>query len=815
MIAHNLSSSSYWAAHFGLALNPMFEENDAGPVGNHSVLLDGGSGNFALSVSEERIWEDRTAADWCWSSNLPHHVTITDQEVAVVRWDKLRPEILTRSSVESQIDQFYRYLAADRVQSSQRVADYMMMIFRRMRSLVADAQIDDDRSIDVYLAFLAHAIKQSGGTDHMSQSGVSAHSGGEDLLRSLSVSGVDNLLEDVTSRSSSALQLALVPNLAVRHAASEIFQEAHFELLRTSSPDLFGYSGPAKSKPVTRGGTHFTPPALARSIVEQALAQLPDLADRNRLAILDPACGSGSFLHEAFRTLRRKNFRGRLIIAGRDTSRPAISMAKFVLNNASADWSPAGGCELDIQQGDSLAVTLPAADVVLMNPPFVAWSALTIEQRQQMQDILGPRLRGRGDLSMAFVTRTLESLAPGGVLGTLLPGSLLTLQAADAWRKYLLDQADLRFIASLGDYGLFTYAQVQVAAAVLVRPQSDCDRRESVAALVAANDPEATGDALRTLRSTEHSFPDLLLGDNRWRLFHTSAGSLRRRATWRLTSPRTEQALSRLVDVGRAVPIGDLFHVRQGVQTGFKPVFLLTTSQVEELPQKERKWFRPAIVNQSIKNGQIEVRHRVFYPYNQKGLAITSEVELVRLLPAYFERYLQPARSRLEKRASVVRASRPDWWGLSWPRAWALEPRPHLVSKYFGGPGSFATDLEARYIVVQGFAWFPRWTASLAGFLTQDVLAAYMAVMNSTPFARLLEVFSPQVAGGQFDLSARYVKPIPVPHLPALSADERTGQLITDLAKLGNKPRFSDPDWRAMADRLTTELFGGDIFNQV
>ena len=507
MSAHNLSSSSYWAAHFGLALTPLFERHEASLSGKHSVLLDGGFGSFALSVSDERIWEGRTASDWSWSSNLPHHVTVTDHEVAVVRWDRLESELLTRSSVESQMDQFYKYLAADRVQSTQRVADYMLTIFRRVRSLVADAQIDDDRSVDVYLAFLSYVIRQSGGTDHIDDNGVSAHSEGEELLRSLSVSGVDNLLEYVTSRSMSELRLALVPSLAVRHAGSEIFQEAHFELLRTSSPDLFGYVGPSKGRQITRGSTHFTPPALARSIVEQALAQLPDLADRERLAILDPACGSGSFLHEALRTLRRCNFHGRLILSGRDTSRPAISMAKFVLNSASADWSPVGGCEIDIQQGDSLAVTLPAANVVLMNPPFVAWSALTTEQRQQMQDILGPRLRGRGDLSMAFVARALESLAPGGVLGTLLPGSLLTLQAAEAWRKYLLDQADLRFIASLGDYGLFTYAQVQVAAAVLVRPQSDCDRRESVTALVATNDSGATGDALRTLRGTEHFFP--------------------------------------------------------------------------------------------------------------------------------------------------------------------------------------------------------------------------------------------------------------------------------------------------------------------
>ena len=66
------------------------------------------------------------------------------------------------------------------------------------------------------------------------------------------------------------------------------------------------------------------------------------------------------------------------------------------------------------------------------------------------------------------------------------------------------------------------------------------------------------------------------------------------------------------------MPIGDIFNVRQGVQTGLNSVFVLTTSQVEELPQRERKWFLPAIVNDSIRNGQVEVRHRVFYPYRTR-----------------------------------------------------------------------------------------------------------------------------------------------------------------------------------------------------
>lgn len=809
----DLSSPSEWADRLGLALTPLFGRNE--PEGDHNVLLDGGYGSFALSVGDQRIWRDRSAADWSWSSNLPHHVTVTPDAVAVVRWDKAEPDIFTPSSIANQMDQFYRYLTQDRVRSSQRVTDQMLMMFRRVRSLVEDAQIDDDRSIDAYLAFLARAINPS----HACTEAPQPYVGDEGLLESLAPRGVDALLEELTSQSPSPLPLNLKPSLAIRHAGSEIFQEAHFELCRTStSLDLFGYIGPARSKR-TRGSTHFTPPALARSIAEQALAHLPELKERERLTILDPACGSGSFLYEALRALRRCGFRGRVTLIGRDTSRPAVSMASFVLQIARADWSPEAGCNIDIQQADSLAVELPEADVVLMNPPFVAWPALTNEQREQMQDILGAHLHGRSDLSMAFVSCALENLTAGGVLGTLLPGSLLTLHAAEAWRKHLLDQADLRLIASFGDYGLFSYALVNVAAAVLVKPQSDRDRQESVDALVAINEAEATGDALRALRLRQVSAsPENPALRKSWRLFQTTPKRLARQATWRLTSPKTEEALSQLVQMGRAVPISDLFVVRQGVLTGLNSAFLLTEAQVEKLPRREHKWFRPAIMSDSIRNGEVQSRHRVFYPYTEteQGLAITSETVLAKVLPTYFDSYLRPFRSRLENRSDVRQARQSYWWSLTRPRTWALDARPRLVSKYFGKPGGFAMDLNARYIVVQGYAWLPKWTTTSPEHLPmEDALAAYMAIMNSTPFGRLLEIFSPHVAGGQFNLSPRYVNHMPIPNLPSLFDQEPTNPTITHLAELGHSPQFSHSNWRSRVDELATTLFGGQIFSQV
>ena len=808
-----------WAKLFGLALAPLFEDNETVVEGNHYVLLDGGYGSFAMSVVDQPIWRERTPASWSWSSNLPHHITVTKNEVAVVRWDKPDPELLTKSSVESKIDAFYEYLSADRVRSSQRVVDHMLMIFRRLRSVMADARIDDAKCTDAYLALLTLAMNASREGKPTQSIDLRQLSEGGEFLKVLSPMAMDSLVAELSATTLSRLSLDFVPALAIRHAGGEIFQEAHFELLRAPKPDLFGYAGPAESKPVTRGGTHFTPPALARSIVEQALLRLENLSARSHLAILDPACGSGAFLHEALRAIRRTKFRGKLTLIGRDTSGPAIAMATFVLKNASADWSPDGGCKIDVLRADSLDGGLPSADVILMNPPFVAWTALSSAQRQQMRDVLGPSLQGRGDLSMAFVTQALQSLAPGGVLGTLFPASLLTLQAAQEWRSSLLDQADLRFIASIGDYGLFAYALVQVAAAVFQKKGRKGQEDDDITALVTANDAETTGNALRILRR-EGLQPNDLTSDS-WHLFQTSAKTLRGRPTWRLTSPRTETALQRLTDVGGAVPLGDLFDVRQGVRTGMNAAFLLTTNDIEQLPKKERQWFRPAVMNESVNGGLIESNHWIFYPYTRDGLAIETEAQLLKLVPTFAERFLIKSKERLEARASIVRASRSDWWGLSERRSWALDPRPRIVSKYFGGTGGFALDLTADFIVVQGFAWFPKWPPGDIDVDPKDnaavseILTAYAALMNSRSFSKLLEIFSPHVAGGQFDLSPRYVNAIPIPNLFLLAQDERAGHAIRALGQLARIPRVGQRDWDNAAERSTAELYGGGLIEAI
>ena len=105
-----------------------------------------------------------------------------------------------------------------------------------------------------------------------------------------------------------------------------------------------------------------------------------------------------------------------------------------------------------------------------------------------MASVLGPLCKGRLDYSVAFVTRALEALAPDGVMATLVPSSVLVSDAASRWREDLLNRTSIHFIGSLGDYGLFPYAQVQVAMVVLSSSEAG-EVAGDLGVLVTDNDP--------------------------------------------------------------------------------------------------------------------------------------------------------------------------------------------------------------------------------------------------------------------------------------------------------------------------------------
>lgn len=793
-----------WAATLGLADTPLFAAHEDQENGRHELLLDGGLGSFALSTNSEGIWEDGRAREWAFSSDVPHHVTVNQDKVIVSRWDATRREAFSLSSVEQKLPDFYRYLVADRVQATRGVVDGLVDLFRRTRSAVAEAGAEDQDAMDAFLAVLASRLAEAG-----------RHT--DAWKTTLPASALEPLVEqsqNLFSRSDLRTNI----ELAVRHAGSEIFQEAHFALVQASSSDLFGWHEPATAERLSRGTSHFTPPALARIVIERTIAAIPDIAGRDEIVVLDPACGSASFLYEATRTLRRLGFDKKIKLVGRDISPAAASMANFMLQFAKADWQPAGGLEIDVQTADALTSELPEADIVIMNPPFLSWSAMNKEQRERVSQALGEAAGGRADLSMAFIAKAIERVRRNGALGTVMPASLLSLQAAQKWRAGLLDQAQLTSLSSLGEYGLFKHATVQVATIVLSKAEQDS---RSTMTLIAENESSATGDALRAIR---RNYCDSGEG---WSLFETPRKQFSESLNWKPIPPQTRQIIARLSGMGQLTRLGELFEIRQGIRTGANKTFLLAPEQYSRLTSSGKRFFRPAMTGDNLSEGRLREGDWVFYPHG--NLSLRTESELRKELKTYYSDYLLPAKPDLSQRATIKRNRARNWWELAEHRAWTLkgEGEPRIISKYFGSPGAFALDTDGRLAVVQGFAWFPKWDASHSSLgdtseheqaldenLNLLILKAFTTLLNSTTFHNLARHFSNHVGGGQIDLSPRYVDSIPVPAMHLLISEPRFARVIRNLAELSehyNEEGPSDRLWQAEVNRLLIELYGQDI----
>lgn len=789
-----------WASALGLAEAPLFGPGEDGDTESHRVLLDGGAASFAVSALNGSGPKSGVRS-WVWSSDLTHHVGVAEDRVFVSRWDDpAATRAFSFRSVDQKLDAFYRYLAADRPSTQLSVVDHTIDLFRRLRSHVAGQDRGPEAAVHAFLFALACLMAPHGpqaARDDLEETlaAFSIDSRAAETIRRMDWPKFQGLLDHYRQPRGGPAELELLPHLAIRHAGGLIFQEAHYQLLSAAPPDLFGFAPLPIVRVDTRGATHFTPPSLARSVVEQALRGLRPLDQHPILKVHDPACGSGSFLYETLRVLRREGYRGRVMLIGRDISLHAVAMARFTLSRACAEWQD-GVVEIDVQAVNSLAdQPWPVADMVVMNPPFISWPDMTTEQRDEVRETLGPLYSGKADYSMAFVARALKSLRSGGVLGTLVPASLLSSMTAAKWRRHLLDEATPTFIGFIGDHSLFRHALVQIAAAVFAKEPGADTRDRAYVALWTSEAPDVAGDAMRALRRADGD-PSAPVHGGEWRVSRESTKPLLMRMDWR---PRPNRLAGILEQVRSFVTttVADLFNVRQGVRTGANEIFLAPSDYVCAMPDDEQRFFRPALLNRDVSGGRIFESDFIFFPYTTGLPQLLSEANLREYVPRFYEDRLLPNKEQLARRADIARRTGPSaqrWWDLSQARPWQNEPTAKLVTAYFGRAGSFAWDEHGKAVIVQGHGWTP--TKALehsTPHVTADgdlgfsplFFAAYAALLNSRLFTLLLGEFCNHVAGGQYDLSKRFVDNIPLPNLPMLAQDKEKGFAVAELDRIG------------------------------
>jgi hypothetical protein len=187
----------------------------------------------------------------------------------------------------------------------------------------------------------------------------------------------------------------------------------------------------------------------------------------------------------------------------------------------------------------------------------------------------------------------------------------------------------------------------------------------------------------------------------------------------------------------------------------------------------------------------------IFYPYRNGRLAIESESQLAKQAPWFYESRLVGYKGKLEERKSLRQRK---WWELVEPRTtWMEKKIPRILSTAFGYFGSFAYDEDGSYAVVQGSAWF--WKGTDA---SDDLLLAYLALLNSYEFESLLGLLCPQVGGGQYQLYEADLRRVPLPDL------SRQPILLKKLAECGRRIVKGNGLEPIIAGALTRQAYGAD-----
>jgi adenine-specific DNA-methyltransferase len=763
-----------WAMLLGMVHVPMFGVRKAPKAAEEAaILLDGSRGSFAFLRTEDTSFaETMEPLSWSWSSCVRHMVTVVPsrKRMYVRRWDE--PQTISTFEVPSQGVGAFSLLEQIEAAGEPRrpnAVRHVLEPFRQIRLRIgARDPLLAVQLLNGLLLVAEVAQKPARRND------VEAIRTFSDALKELSdkereLCGLVDIPRAVAALNAMDLVRSMVapdpytgcrlhPTLLFRHAANQLYQEAHLEIERNPQGYLPGLEPTAEPvSGVSPRDVRFTPPNLARALVQKALEVIAD--QRSSLTILDPACGSGIFLVETIRELSANSRREHKIKAvGYDISSISEYTTRFRLKYATHNAIPSRAVRTEVTRRDSLDGPWVNADIILMNPPFIPWERLSPAQRQKVSDELGDTAQQRPDIAMAFVSKAVRSLRPGGVLGCVLPASLLSSQTGLPWRRWLGEQGSLQVLGCFEGYKYFPTSLVETAFLIYQKHGEQVGKSRAVEILISEEGSEDAAlralrlgsEAVLSLRGVERfTRPRQALSPKSWRPLRQDAYKKRDHIA-ALALPR----------------IGDLFKIRQGVRTGHA-VFVLRASQYKELGRKEIEFFRPAAGGGSIRNAQLWPTEYVFYPYATDGsLLLTSEDELKDNLPTYYEAYLAPVKQTLKSRP---RFSTRKWWELSWQRAWQAAPAPRLLSTYFGESGSFAFDEGGQYVVVNGHAWhWVKETLALSKstrvpFEHTPAVWAYLAILNSQVFEEIMSLFSVRLQGGQIRLEPRFLSQIPLP----------------------------------------------------
>jgi len=559
-------------------------------------------------------------------------------------------------------------------------------------------------------------------------------------------------------------------------------------------------------------GIYYTPQFVVRYVVGQTLGRLleeRDYEQARQVKVLDMACGSGSFLIEAFDVLDRylaevrgqnaasaagdmHDFARRMEILtgnlyGVDLDAQAVEIAQLNLLLKAMNQRGRLPDLTNIRQGNSLISGMPKEleaafgpnwrdkrpfnweeefprvftptptlplprggqgggfDVIVGNPPYIRIQTLPKSDVAWYGDHYQVA-SGNYDIYVLFVERALQLLRPGGVFGMILPNKFLQVDYGRELRKLLSQQKAVSHIVDFEHAQVFEDATTYTCLLFLRK-----ETNEKVLYI-------AAGDWLKA--ETEQP---AVLSDSLPEVHVNSRGLTDE--PWIFFSEMQTQIKQKLISKG--VPLLNLpAKMSRGSSTGNDKVFVLRRGSGDtyftdegESVKIEAEILRTPLFATDFNRYSFTPRSGkvIIFPYRKGGsessLTLLPEFELKRQFPKAYS-YLRSRKEILEQRKQFN-----VWYGFSAPRNLAIHDQAHLVVPLLADRGSLAElpDDRDNYCLMAsgGFSISIEKDSRLSpryvlGLLNSKLLFWYLAMMSN------------RFRGGWITCTKQYVGQLPI-----------------------------------------------------
>lgn len=519
--------------------------------------------------------------------------------------------------------------------------------------------------------------------------------------------------------------------------------------------------------------------------------------DLSRLRVLDPACGSGAFLIEAFDQLyaayqsanqRLEELRGyaeifdlnRQILQqnlyGVDLNEEAVEICRLSLWIKTAERGKIlADLEHTIRVGNSV-VDDPAVhpkafawrerfpevfaeggfDVVIGNPPYIRqeWIA-------PYKDYWSRRFRsyhGVADIFIYFYELGAELLREGGRLGFITSGSWVRGNFGGPLRKFLSSAMRMESMIDFGEFQPFEDAEMIRPTIAVASKNPPGGEMKLFKWLTKGKPPEDLAEVM--LGASD--FPTSDLGEGVWRLEGDSITSL------------YDKLSKRGVSLNRYTR-NTIFY---GIKTGYNEAFIIDAAQRERLLREDpggQEIIKPFIQGTNMRSWFIEDSNQ-FIIFARHGINIEK-------YPAILE-YLATQRERLEPKPSEWIEQGKRWQGrksgaYQWYELqdtvdyWEAFEREKIVWPDISKLPRFSMDTKQRYLGNTGYI-IPGGDYYLLG-----ILASWVTWFFISKTAQPLRLRGER---WQYRLIAQFMAHVPIP-----DADPPTREAIAALARRCNE----------------------------